>query len=501
MAGKEYLDKWVDSRLVRQNRFIGMKPERKAPPSFADARPQLPVPRWEGHDDAIACWWKVWEIAFRNIKRPTARNGFVANYIDTAFNDHLFMWDTAFILLFARYGARAFEFQRTLDNMYCKQHPDGFICREIREEDGTDMFHRFDPSATGPAIMPWTEYEYFLTTGDRKRLAAVFPPLAAFHKWMRTYRTWPDGSYWATGWACGMDNQPRPPAGCDHVFQNGHMAWIDTCLQQLFSADVLARMATVLGRGAEMREFGAEHAALTRLVNGKMWDARAAFYKDRLRDGTLSPVKTIGAYWALLAGAVPAARLRPFVAHLDNPREFRRAHRVPTLSADHGAYRADGGYWCGGVWPPTNYMVLRGLSKCRLDGLAHAIAMNHHANVVEVFRKRGTVFENYAPEYAGPGNPAKGDFVGWGGLGPVAVFLEYVLGIRSDVPARRVTWDVRLVEGHGVTRYPFGVRGELSLYCRGRRSEAEPPAIEAASTVPVDLVVRWKGGTRTIRLR
>jgi len=37
-------------------------------------------------------------------------------------------------------GSRAFDFQRTLDNLYAKQHPDGFICREIVEADGSDLF-------------------------------------------------------------------------------------------------------------------------------------------------------------------------------------------------------------------------------------------------------------------------------------------------------------------------------------------------------------------------
>ncbi len=64
--------------------------------------------------------------AFRNIKPAGTENGFVSNFIDTAFNNCLFMWDSAFILLFARYGSRAFDFQRTLDNFYAKQHPDGY---------------------------------------------------------------------------------------------------------------------------------------------------------------------------------------------------------------------------------------------------------------------------------------------------------------------------------------------------------------------------------------
>lgn len=476
-----------------------MAPEKADPPSFDRARPLLPVPRWDGHDDALACYWKTWELAFRNVRRPTPDNGFVANYIDTAFNDNLFMWDSAFILLFCRYGARAFNFQRTLDNMYCKQHPDGFICREIREANGMDAWGKFDPSATGPAIMPWTEWEYFRTTGNRERLAAVYPPLAAFHLWMRFFRTWPDGSYWANGLACGMDNQPRIPEEFDPGHYHAHYAWIDTCLQQLFSADLLARMAEVLGRGTEAADFRAEHGRLRDLVNGKMWGEASGFYHDRKPDGTLTDVKTIGAYWALLADAIPAERMDRFIAHLGNEKEFNRPHRVPSLGADHSGYRADGGYWRGGVWPPTNYMVLRGLSRCGREALAHEIAMNHHSNVIEVFRKTGTVFENYAPESAAPGNPAKGDFVGWGGLGPTAVLFEYVFGIKADVPASRIVWDVRLPDGHGVSGYPFGADGKVELFCRPRKTAAEKPVIEASSSVRLDLVVRWEGGEESLR--
>ena len=183
----------------------------------------------------------MWEIAFRNLRNPTAENGFVSPYIDTAFNGHLFMWDSAFILMFARYGQRAFNFQRTLDNLYGKQHSDGFICREIDEADGTDLFLRIDPPATGPDTLAWSEWEYYTNFGDRERLARVFPALMAYHDWMKRYRTWQDGTYWACGWACGMDNQPRlsvneKPGAPDDFrplewWDNDKMSWIDACLQ------------------------------------------------------------------------------------------------------------------------------------------------------------------------------------------------------------------------------------------------------------------------------
>ena len=85
--------------------------------------------------------------------------------------------------------------------------------------------------------------------------------------------------------------------------------------------------------------------------------------------------KHIGAYWALLAECVPESRLAAFVAHLENPAEFNRPHRIPALSADDPDFSGMGGYWCGGVWPPTNYMVLKGLGKTGNADLAHQIAV------------------------------------------------------------------------------------------------------------------------------
>ncbi|MEK7767444.1 MAG: glycoside hydrolase, partial [bacterium] len=112
----------------------------------------------------------------------------------------------------------------------------------------------------------------------------------------------------------------------------------------------------------------------------------------------------------------------------------------------------------------------------------------------------GTVFENYAPERPAPGRPAKRDFVGWGGVGPVAVLLEYVFGLRPDVPRGELLWDVRLREEHGVHRYPFGRSGSLDLVCHARASLREAPRIEARSSVPLTLRVIWAGGSRRLRL-
>lgn len=501
-----YYDTHFREPLVEENAFLRARSEDVSPPTFEQAWPALPRPFWEGREDVIACYRKAWELAFANLRRPEPGSGFVANFIDTAFNDCLFMWDSALILLFARYGRRAFDFQRTLDNLYAKQHPDGFICREVGTLDGKDRFERFDATSTGPNVMPWTEWEHYRDTADRERLSRVFPVLAAYHRWLRRHRTWRDGTYWTSGLGSGMDNQPRftgRPAGVgwpERITYHGHLVWIDACLQQALSADLLLRMAGILERSEEVADLREEHGRLYHVVNERLWNEETAFYHDELPGGTLSGVKTVGAYWALLAGAVPSERVTPFVGHLEDSGVFGRPHRVPSLSADHPEYRGDGGYWLGGVWPPTNYMVMRGLDRAGYHELAHELAREDLDHVVRVFKKTDTLWENYAPEGASPGEPAKPDFVGWAGLAPVAGLIEYVLGLRADAPNTHLLWDVRLLEEHGVRRYPFGREGVLDVLCAARGSVGEEPRIRASSSVPLDLTVRWAGGERHLRV-
>lgn len=520
----EHYDTHVENPWVSENQFISSPQDHPDLPSLTQAREILPEPFWIGHSAVSDCYWRAWELAFNNLKQPTPENDFSANYCDTAFNGNLFMWDSSFITCFGVYGRRAFNFQRTLDTFYRKQHKDGFICREITEVDGQDTYHRFDPTSTGPNVMAWAEWNHYLKSGDRKRLETVFPPLVAYHQWTRKYRSWPDGSYWSSGWGTGMDNLPRVKSN-EHInYDNGHLTWVDATFQAILSAKVLLQIATLLGREAEIRDLGEEVERLTDYSNRHLWNEESQFYCDRRSNGELLPMKHIGAYWALLAGCVPPDRLPGFVAHLDNPSEFKRAHRIPALSADDPAYGPMGNYWCGGIWAPTNYMTLKGLDACGQDELAHEIAKNHVENVVRVFESddtpwlgadqfrdyfhltdlqyddKHTLWENYAPDVIKPGGHSRPGYVGWTGVPPIAVLMEDVFGLSQYAPANRLTWHVRLLEEHGVHRYPFGSNGVLDLKCNRRISLDERPTIEIHSNVPFTLEVTWKGGTDIVNI-
>jgi glycogen debranching enzyme len=490
---------YVPEPHVQKNVFLteGASCEGSPLPEYDRVKDLLPEPFWEGHGDAVAAYDKAWRTAFKNLRKANRKAGFVSDFIDTAFNGFLFMWDSSFIVMFGKYGVLAFDFQKTLDNFYSHQHRDGFICREISETDGMEQFSRDDPASTGPNVLPWAEWEYYQTTGNGSRLGKVFDPLMAYHNWLRLHRSWQDGTYWSCGLACGMDNQPRAEAGYDPGSSHGFLSWIDACAQQYLSARILTQMGELLGRQEETGELKREAEFLKDVINRTMWSDVDGFYFDRRRDGTLTGVKSAGAYWTLLAGIVPEERRARFIGHLDDPAEFKRHNRVPTLSADDPHYCPDGGYWLGSVWAPTNYMILKGLDGLgteRAGKLAHEIAKDYLGCVVRTFNETGTLFENYAPERDGPGIPAKDEFVGWTGLAPISVFFEYVFGIRPYALDGKIVWDLRLTESHGIRRYPFK-GGTLDLFAGARKSADEFPEIKIESTVEADVEIRAGGKT------
>ncbi len=501
LPSRSYVPSYVENVFAEENPFRA-KPRRNVErwPTFEDARAELPEPHYPAHPEAVDCYYRCWQIAFSNFRRATELNGFISDFSSTMFEDSLFLWDSVFITLFGRYGDRAWKFQSTLDNFYAKQHPDGGICRQFLEEDGSECFSRFDPAGTGPNVLGFSEWEYFLCTRDEARLAQVFPALVAYGQWCRRYRTWPNGAYWGTGWSSGMDNQPRTPAGAHKLFDHAHRTWVDTNMQQVLANRIVLDMAEVLDRKNDVADFAEENSALVPWINQYLWDERTGFYHDLERDQSrITSVKTIGAYWALLADAVAPERLDRFVSHLANEAEFKRAHRIPSLSSDTEGYDPDGGLWRGGVWAPINYMVLKGLSRHGYDELAAEIAQNHFFNVMECFRQTGSVWEHFAPDARAKGRGRK-DFVGWTAITPIAVFFEYVIGLRADPGRRKLVWNINSTEEMGVKRYPFGARGRIDLKVEARSAANEAPVIEVKSDVPFELELIWPGGKETRRI-
>src|SRR5690606_14779869 len=73
---------------------------------------------------------------------------------------------------------------------------------------------------------------------------------------------------------------------------------------------------------------------------------------------------------------------------------------------------------------------------------AREIALNHLDNVVKVFTKTGTIWENYPPDFVSAGQNDRGDFVGWSGLGPILYLIEFKIGLKANALKGLVEWTI-----------------------------------------------------------
>jgi hypothetical protein len=429
--------------------FAKKKYEPEPLPTFAATKAKLPAPVFDENPEAVRCYWKAWELAFSHFRQPAPGSPFVSNYIDENFNSSLFLWDTAFMTMFCNYAHPLVPGIQSLDNFYCTQLADGEIVREVSELTGVP--HPASRPGTADSlnhpILAWAEREAYRLSGDRERLARVFEPLRQYYRAYEKIRD-EDSGFYATSWA-SMDNSPR--------LDGGQLACgIDTTAEMVLFARDLAYLAGQLGRTDDAAKFEADAVALSAKINARLWDESTGFYYDWARGGKRHDVRTIAGFWTLLAGVATPAQAERLVAHLQNTAQFCRQHRVPTVSADQSGFHPAGDYWRGAVWTPTNMMVVRGLERYGYDALAREIALNHLENIVEVFTQTGTIWENYAPDSAEPGKPAKGDFVGWSGIGPIVFLIEYAIGLKPDAQADTLTWNLASTQRVGCERLRFG---------------------------------------------
>lgn len=419
----------------------------QALPGFAEHKDQLPIPIFDSRPDYIDFYYKAWEIGFSNFKKPQSTSPFVSNFIDEAFNENIFLWDMSFSTMWGNYAHHIFPGIEGLDNFYRMQLPDGEIVREIAEKDGRlGVAGWSEPGTEGSLnhpILAWAELEYFYLSGDTKRLEKVYLPLQKYRESFSKIRD-PETCLYKTDKAA-MDDSPR----------NEKLLYgVDVAAEMVIFDRWLAEIARHLGKSEDVTFYLDRARSYSHHINDLLWDEETGFYYDWSVDGGHLKMRTIAAFWTML-GEIPNRRqLDRLIAHLENPNSFKTAHRVPTHPVDEIGF--DGDYWAGGVWVPTNTMVLAGLEKYGKNDLAHEIAMNHLDGTTAVFRKTGTAWENYHPLELARGGESRPDFVGWSGLAPINYLIKYAIGIRINASENTITWRLKEKGRHGIENLTYG---------------------------------------------
>ena len=447
----------MEGRGIPEAHVRGIDLDYRAPDLPPALRARLPAPTVAEQPELEDLYWRSWAIAFDKVRTPNRESGLI-RFVDEGFSDNIFQWDTCFMLSFLRYAVDHLPVYGTLDNFYLKQHDDGFICREISEITGDDFWPRDHPSAVNPPLFADAEWQLYQITSDKDRVARVLPSLVKYYRWLERNRRHKDGvGYWTTALASGMDNTPRvfEQGGTDVHSDYGYV-WLCMTAQQSLAARRIAELARAIGDRITADKFETDASQLANYCASRMWNPSIGLYADVCPDGTLASVKTPATCWPLLSGLQPEDHDRQVRAILQDPNVFWRPHVMPSVSADHAVYHSRGNYWQGSVWPPLVNLAVRAMDETGHFDLAQAILVNHLENLITVFRETGTLWENYMPEKASPGNISRPEFAGWTGGGPIAGLIEVIIGIVTEAPDGRVRWRLTRSDRHGVANLPFG---------------------------------------------
>lgn len=459
----------------------------------------LPQPILEGHQNWIDLYYRAWELAFQNVEyieqecwkpQMTCMPG-----VNT-----IWQWDSCLMTFITNYANGTISALNNLDNLYrLRRESDGYMSMAYRINSEQPAW----PGRINPPLMAWAEWESYLITGDQERLARVLPALEGNYRFLENNRRRVSGLYWFEDpGSSGMDNSPRGPYAWEPLDGAG-ICHVDLGCQQSLSAKCMANILEVLGDADKAEFYRNENQRINDLINRYHWNENLGFYFDFFgRSGSDTKVKyinskTAAAFWTILCGAADGQRLERMIGRMFNPEEFYSKVPFATLSADDPNYDPTGGYWLGGVWAPTNFAAIRGLTQAGRSSLAREAAIRYLDAMCAVARDPAygnTIWECYSPtEYrpatAEAGEIVRADFVGWSGLAPVTMLIENIIGLHFNAKENLVTFEMFPGQLCGLKNMLFN-GGKVSIVCTKYIPVAGQSVIEVASDHDFTLVVR-----------
>ena len=122
--------------------------------------------------------------------------------------------------------------------------------------------------------------------------------------------------------------------------------------------------------------------------------------------------------------------------YVSDPRKFGGIVPLTSLSRSDADFDASGKYWRGSLWVPLAYMALKGLVRYGYYDTARDAAkriLEQMSATYEEYEPH-TIWECYSPTERKPATQSNGrpgvrkDFCGWSALGPISIYIEFVLG-------------------------------------------------------------------------
>lgn len=359
--------------------------------------------------------------------------------------------ESLFASFFLVYSNRNYPAYQNIDYFYSRQEANGAIRCKYDVKDDKPVTNDTNPEGIGIPLFAWAEFNLYHKSGNKRRIKEIMPVLQKYMDWIDTTFKQKNGLYAVPAEACGMYGSPRPEAYYPVDF-NALLA---------VNAMYMAALGDILNDKDINFQYKRQYFSLKTRINSMMWDDDTAFYHDLNEQEQRLPQKTLAGFFPLLAEMPNEDRATQLIAHLNDPATFGTDHPFPSLSADSPDFSQQGDGFHGSVYPPFNFMVIKGLEKYQKWDIARECAIRHLYYMIDAMFPnnpdiKGDLWEAYQPckegvsITEGDGPLPRKRYLHYAALSTIALMIENVIGLSISLPRKTVDWIIPNLEIMGI---------------------------------------------------
>lgn len=360
-------------------------------------------------------------------------------------------FESIFSSFYIVYSNKNYNANQNLDYLYARQEDNGAIRWKYNAATDTPVTDPSNPEGVGLPLFAWAEFNLYHKSANKKRIKEIMPILQKYMAWLEKTFKQPNGLYSVPIAASTMFNAPRDNT-CYPIDFNTAVA-----VNTLY----MSALGDILNDKELSFQYRRLYFSLKTRINSLMWDRDSGFYYDLDKNEQRLPQKTIAGFWPLLAEIPNEDKAEMLIRHLTNPQTFGTEHPFPTLSADSPDFSDMGNGFRGSVYPPFNFMVIKGLEKYQHWDFARECTLRHLYYILDGMfpsntEVKGDVWEAYLPNKEGqaqmPDNPdyPRKRFLIYTGLSTIALMIENVIGLSISLPRKTVDWIIPNLEIMGI---------------------------------------------------
>ncbi len=366
------------------------------------------------------------------------------NLLDSCLASHLLV-----------YLNRKYPVNLMLDNFYSLQEESGAIRGNYSIKTGQPIFTESNPESLSPPLLAWVEFNLYHKVGAKIRVRNVMPMLMAYHDWLASNFKDENGLYVV----------PPEVSILPAVHSERIKYPLEFNTQMAINAMYLAALADILNDKELGFRYKQQYFSLKTRINSQMWDPADKIYYDLDANRKRIKVKTINAFWSLLAEFPNEEKADGLFAHLKDPQSFGTDNPFPILAVSEKNFDENGEGASGSVVPALTYMVIKGLEKYQKYEFAREVAISHMHFIIDTFyppnNQKGTLWKAYKPFSDGPAEweqnkewnkPLSMAYVG---LSTIAMIIENIVGLYVSLPRKTVEWYVPTLELMGIEDLPL----------------------------------------------